>query len=72
MAVPTKARGNPAIHVTTVYPVFTKRAAAGSLWQAYSTRVAQRAAMKHLIDPHVLHGDGTNTMATTGAMKLAR
>ena len=32
LAVPTEARGNPAIHDTTVSTVFTKRAAEGSLW----------------------------------------
>src|SRR5215211_6027050 len=48
LAVPTEARGNPAIHDTTVYTVFTKRAADGSLWQACIARVAHRAAAKHL------------------------
>ena len=68
MAVPTEARGHPAIHDTTVYAVFTTRAAAGSLWQACIARVAHRAAAKHL-DTGVLHGDGTNTVTTQGAMK---
>jgi hypothetical protein len=71
LAVPTEARGNPAIHDTTVYTVFTKRAADGSLWQACIARVAHRAAAKHL-DTSVLHGDGTNTVATKGAMELDR
>jgi hypothetical protein len=71
LAVPTEARGNPAIHDTTVDTVFTKRAADGSLWQACIARVAHRAAAKH-IDTSVLHGDGTNTVATTGAMELDR
>jgi hypothetical protein len=65
LAVPTEARGNPALHDTTVYTVFTKRAADGSLWQACIARVAHRAAAKHL-EISVLHGDGTNTMATKG------
>jgi hypothetical protein len=71
LAVPKEARGNPAIHDTTVYTVFTKRAADGSLWQACIARVAHRAAAKHL-DTSMLHGDGTNTVATTGAMGLDR
>jgi len=71
LAVSTEARGNPAIHDTTVYTVFTKRAADGSLWQACIARVAHRAAAKHL-DTSVLHGDGTNTVATQGAMELDR
>lgn len=71
LAVPTEARGNPAIHDTTVYTVFTKRAADGSLWQACIARVAHRAAAKHR-DTSVLHGDGTNTVATQGAMELDR
>jgi hypothetical protein len=71
LAVPTEARGNPAIHDTTVDTVFTKRVADGSLWQACIARVAHRADAKH-IDTCVLHGDGTNTVATTGAMELDR
>ena len=67
-AVPTEARGNPAIPDTTVDTVFTQRAADGSLWQACIARVAHRAAAKHL-ETSVLHGDGTNTVATTGAME---
>jgi hypothetical protein len=71
LAVPTEARGNPAIHDTTVSTVFTKRAADGSLWQAGIARVTHRAAAKHL-DISVLHGDGTKTVATQGAMALER
>ena len=71
LAAPTEARGNPAIHDTTVNTVFTKRAADGWLWQAGIARVAHRAAAKHL-DTSVLHGDGTHTVATTGAMALDR
>jgi hypothetical protein len=71
LAVSTEARGNPAIHDATVYPVFTKRAADGSLWQACIARVAHRAAVKHL-DTSVLHGDGANTVATQEAMEWDR
>jgi transposase InsO family protein len=67
--VPTEARGNPATHDTTVDTVFTKRAASGSLWQACIARMAHRAAATHL-EISVLHGDGTNTVATKGAMEL--
>ena len=69
--MPTEARGNPAIHDTTVDTVFTKRAADGSLWQACIAHVAHRAAAKHL-EISVLHGDGTNTVAAKGAMELDR
>jgi hypothetical protein len=48
LAVSTEARGNPAIHDATVYPVVTKWAADGSLWQACIVRVAHRAAAKQL------------------------
>jgi hypothetical protein len=71
LAVPTEARGNPAIHDTTVDTVFTKRAADGSLWQACIVRVAHCAAAKHL-EISVLHGDVTNTVAPKGAMELDR
>jgi len=71
LAVPTEARGNPAIPDTTVYTVFTKWTADGSLWQTCIVRVACRAAAKHL-DTSELHGDGTNTVATQGAMELDR
>jgi hypothetical protein len=60
-----------ATHDTTVYTVFTKRAADGSLWQACIARLAHRAAAKHL-GTSVLHSDGTNTVATTEAMELDR
>jgi hypothetical protein len=66
LAVPKEARGNPAIHDTTVHTVFTKRAADGSLWQACIARVAHRAAAKHR-DTSVLHGDGTNTVCRRGS-----
>jgi hypothetical protein len=42
LAVLIAARGNRAIHDTTVYTVFTKQAADGSLGQAYIARVAHR------------------------------
>jgi hypothetical protein len=71
LAVPTEARGNPATHDTTVDTVFTKRAASGSLWQACIARMAHRAAATHL-EISVLHGDGTHTVATKGAMELER
>jgi hypothetical protein len=71
LVVPTEARGYAAIHDTTVYTVFTTRAADGSLWQAGIARMAHRAAAKHL-EISVLHGDGTNTVATQGAMAWDR
>jgi hypothetical protein len=41
----------------------------GSLWQAFVASVRHLAAEKHL-DPSVLHGDGTNTVAKKGGMAL--
>jgi hypothetical protein len=70
-AAPTEARGNPATHDTTVVTAFAKRAADGSLWQACIARVAHRTDVKHL-EISVPHGDGTNAVATKGAMELDR
>src|SRR2546428_5234656 len=70
LPVPTDTYGKPAIHYTTVYKVFAKWADDGSLWQAFIASVAHLAVKKHL-DLSVLHGDGTNTVATKGAMALA-
>ena len=69
LPVPTDAHGNPAIHDTTVYRVCATWADDGSLWQAFLASVAHLAAKQHL-DTSVLHGDGTNTVATKGAMGL--
>ena len=70
LSVPQDAQGKPAIHYTTVYKVFAKRADDGSLWRAFVASVRHLAAEKHL-DLSVLHGDGTNTVAKKGAMALA-
>jgi transposase len=70
LPVPTGPHGKPAIHYTTIYKVFAKWADAGSLWQAFVASVRHLAAEKQL-DSSVLHGDGTNTVATKGAMGLA-
>src|SRR5918911_3351138 len=67
LSVPTEPDGKPAIHYTTVYKVFAKWADDGSLWQAFVASVRHLAAEKHL-DLHILHGDGTNTVAKKGAM----
>jgi transposase len=67
LPVPTDAHGKPALHDTTVYTVFAKWAAAGSLWQACVASVRHLAAETHL-DLRVLHGDGTNTVAKQGAL----
>jgi hypothetical protein len=50
-----------------VYKVFAKWADDGSLWQAFVASVRHLAAEKQL-DLSVLHGDGTNTVATKGGM----
>jgi hypothetical protein len=70
LPVPTDPDGKPIIHYTTVYKVFAKWTDDGSLWQAFVASVQHLAVEKHL-DISVLHGDGTNTVATNGAMALA-
>jgi transposase len=70
LPVPTDTQGKSAIHDTTVSKVFAKWADDGTLWQAFIASVRHLAAEKHL-DTSVLHGDGTNTVATKGAMGLA-
>src|SRR5262245_37909457 len=70
LPVPTDAHGTPAMHYTTVYKVFAKWADEGSLGQAFVARVRHLAAEKQL-DLSVLHGDGTNTVATKAAMASA-
>ena len=70
LPVPHDAQGQPAIHYTTIYKVFAKWADDGSLWHAFVASVRHLAAEKHLA-LSVLHGDGTNTVATKGAMGLA-
>ena len=71
LPVPTDPDGKPAIHYTTIYKVFAKWADDGSLWQAFVASVRHLAAEKQL-DLRVLHGDGTNTVATKWAMELDR
>src|ERR671930_2101127 len=63
LPVPTDTQGKPAIHYTTVYKVFARWANDGSLWQAFVASVRHLAAAQHL-DIRVLHGDGTDTVAT--------
>src|SRR5262245_17947354 len=70
LPVPKDANGKAAIHYTTVYRVFARWADDGSLWQAFLASVRHLAAEKQL-DLHVLHGDGTNTVAKKGATALA-
>jgi transposase len=70
LPIPHDTQGKPAIHYTTIYKVFAKWADDGSLWHACVAGVAHLSAEKHL-DLRVLHGDGTNTVATKGAMALA-
>src|SRR4051794_22477655 len=69
LPVPTDSDGQPAMHYTTIYKVFAKWADEGSLWQAFVASVRHLAAEQHL-DLHMLHGDGTNTVAKKGAMAL--
>jgi transposase len=67
LPVPQDPHGKPAIHYTTVYRVFAKWAADGSLWQAFIASVRHLTAAQHL-DISVLHGDGTNTVAKKRGM----
>jgi hypothetical protein len=70
LPVPTDPDGKPAIHSTTIDKVFANWADDGLLWQACVASVRHLAVEKQL-DRSVLHGDGTNTVATKGAMALA-
>ena len=70
LPMPKDADGKPDIHYTNVYRAFAKGADDGSLQQAFIASVAHLAAEKKL-DPRVLHGDGTNTVAKKGEMGLA-
>ena len=70
LPVPTDPDGKPVLHDTTVYKVFATWADDGSLWQAFLASVRHLAAEQQLA-PSVLHGDGTTTVATKGAMGLA-
>jgi hypothetical protein len=67
LPLPTDTHGKAIIHSTTVYTVFATGAEAGALWQAVVARVRPLAAAPHL-DTSVLHGDGSHTVATKGAM----
>ena len=70
LPIPQDAQGKPAIHYTTIYKVFAKWADDGSLWQAFVASV-RHLAVEQQLDLRVLHGDGTNTVATKGAMASA-
>ena len=61
--------GRPEIHYTGVFKLFARWCADSSLEQAFI------AAVEHLdehqkLDLSLLHGDGSNTVAKKGAMKL--
>src|SRR5439155_21064551 len=70
LPVPQDTDGEPAIHYTTVYRVFAKWAADGSLWQAFVASVTHLAKAEQL-DLSILHGDGTNTATKKGGIALA-
>jgi len=63
--VPKDSHGKPAIHYTTVYKVFARWSDDGSLEDAFIASV-QHFVDQHQLDLSVLHGDGTNTVATKG------
>jgi hypothetical protein len=68
--IPKDPTGKPDMHYTNVYRAFAKWADEGSLQQACIASVGHLSDEKKL-DLRVLHGDGTNTMAKTGAMGSA-
>src|SRR5919197_1797269 len=70
LPVPTAPDGKPAIHDTTISKVFATWAHDGSLWQAFVASV-RHLAVEQQLALRVLHGDGTNTVATKGAMASA-
>jgi transposase len=65
LPVPTDRDGKAEIHYTTVYKVFARWSDDGSLEHAFIASVGLLSAQK-LLDTHVLHGDGTNTVAKKG------
>mgnify|MGYP001075674507 FL=1 len=67
LPIPHDTQGKAALHYTGVYKVFARWADDGSLWQAFVASVRHLATEQHL-DLHILHGDGTNTVAKKGAM----
>ena len=67
LPIPTGTQGKPASHDTTISKVFARWADDGSLWQACIASGRHLAIAQHL-DLHILHGDGTNTVAKKGAM----
>jgi transposase len=70
LPMPKDATGKPALHDTNVYRAFAKWSDDGSLQQAFTASVRHLSDEKKL-DLHVLHGDGTNTVAKKGVMGLA-
>ena len=70
LPIPKDAHGKPALHDTNVYRVFAKWTDDGSLQRAFIASVGHLAAEKKL-DLSILQGDGTTTVANTGAMGWA-
>jgi transposase len=64
------AEGNAELHYTGIFKLFARWAEDGSLERAFSASVKQLDEAKKL-DLSVLHGDGSNTVAKKGAMRLA-
>lgn len=65
LPVPRAGDGTAMIHYTTVYKVFARWSDDGSLDQAFIASVRQLAE-QHCLDLHILHGDGSNTVAKKG------
>jgi hypothetical protein len=68
--IPKDAPGQPALHYTNVDSVLATWTDDGALQRAFIASVGHLAAEKKL-DLRILQGDGTNTVAQTGARGLA-
>ena len=67
LPIPKGANGQSEMHHTNVYRAFATWTDDGSRQRAFSASVAPLSDAKHL-DLRMRHGDGTNTVAKTGAM----
>ena len=67
LPIPANTQGKPAIHDTPISKGCARWADDGALWQACMASVRHLATAQHLA-LHILHGDGTNTVAKKGAM----
>jgi transposase len=71
LPVPEADDGSAMIHYTTIYKVFARWSADGSLEQAFIASVRHLAEQNRL-DLSILHGDGSNTVAKKGGDVVSR